>query len=396
MKKALLTMTVLAASLAVEAQSIWNRAHLENVRISITSGDYRPALEFLTRQADSLLEATPLSVMLKKAVPASGDKHDYMSQARYFWPDPSKPDRLPYINRDGHSNPEIYLLDRYKLSETAYRVTTLSLAYFFTGKEKYAEKAVEFLKVWFLNDETRMNPSLEYAQMIPGHNGGKGRQYGILDTYSFVEMLDSVVLLEDSEAFTEEDSAALKKWFSDLLEWICTSPQGKAESATANNHGTAYDAQVIAFALYSGKEEIARKVIEDCPQKRILSQIAPDGSQPHELSRTRSYHYSHYNLTHYINIFMMSQKLGYDIDDYTFPDGRSFYKALEYLIPYIPEDGSERWPFEQIDGFEEVSQNLCRDLYRTASYIAPEKTEYIGIFRKYCTTVPSERFHLLY
>lgn len=41
-----------------------------------------------------------------------------------------------------------------------------------------------------------------------------------------------------------------------------SSPQGREEAAAANNHGTAYDAQVIGFALYAGKHEKAREVME--------------------------------------------------------------------------------------------------------------------------------------
>ena len=52
-------------------------------------------------EADEALESESLSVMMKKKTPASGDKHDYMSLARYYWPDPSKPDGLPYISVTG-------------------------------------------------------------------------------------------------------------------------------------------------------------------------------------------------------------------------------------------------------------------------------------------------------
>lgn len=43
-----------------------------------------------------------------------------------------------------------------------------------------------------------MNPNLEYAQMIPGRHN-KGRSFGVIDTYSFIEMLDAVQLLEQSQ-----------------------------------------------------------------------------------------------------------------------------------------------------------------------------------------------------
>lgn len=68
-----------------------------------------------------------------------------------------------------------------------------------------------------------------------------------------------------------------------MLDWILTSPQGREEAAQANNHGTAYDAQVIAFALYTGRLETARSYIRDFPSKRIFRQVEPDGSQPEEL-----------------------------------------------------------------------------------------------------------------
>lgn len=149
-----------------------------------------------------------------------------------------------------------------------------------------------------------MNPNLEYAQMIPGHNNNKGRCYGVIDTYSFVEMLDAVQLLEKSEAFTPKDAKQLKTWFGKLLTWILNSPQGQEEARQANNHSTAHDAQVIAFAMYAGNMKVAREVINAIPRKRLFTQIEPDGKQPHELRRTLwPFGYSQFNLSHFIDIF---------------------------------------------------------------------------------------------
>ena len=166
-----------------QAQSIWDATHLANVKQSIHEPFYATAYQALQAEADKLLDVQPLSVMMKEKVPASGNKHDYMRQARYYWPDPTKPDGLPYVSRDGESNPELNKLDRNRLGATASRVTTLALAWYFSGEEKYAQKATELIRVWFFDKDTRMNPNLEYAQMIPGHNGGKGRCYGVLDSY---------------------------------------------------------------------------------------------------------------------------------------------------------------------------------------------------------------------
>lgn len=396
MKKILLTSFFLALALVTAgAQSIWDLGRLEEVKANLGNPSYAKAWAALKAEADKDLEAEPLSVMIKSRTPASGDKHDYMSLARYYWPDPSKPDGLPYINRDGVSNPELNELDRNKLSATADRVATLSLAWFFTGDEKYAAKATEFIRVWFLDKATRMNPNLEYAQMIPGVNGGKGRSYGVLDSYSFVEMLDAVALLEPSESFTARDSRELKKWFGKLLDWILTSEQGRKEAAQTNNHGTAYDAQVIALALYAGKKDIAERIIREFPEKRVFTQIEPDGRQPRELARTIAFHYSWYNLTHFVDIYLMARKLGLDIDRETSPDGRSFYKALDFLVPYLGT-GGKTWPYKQLSGWEGVEANLYKDLYRTATLLDTSRTDYLDLYRKNARIPLKDRFNILY
>ena len=344
-------LAILLMAPCMQAQSVWNTTHLANVKRSIREPFYATAYETLKKEADRLSDAQPLSVMMKEKTPASGDKHDYMSQARYFWPDPAKPDGLPYINRDGISNPELNKLDRNRLGTTANRITTLALAWYFSEEEKYARKATELIRVWFLDKATRMNPNLEYAQMIPGHNNDKGRCYGLIDTYSFIEMLDAVALLEQSKAFTAKDSKQLKKWFAELTDWMLTSPQGKEEAAGANNHSVAYDAQIIAFALYTGNKKLAQEVVDTFAEKRIFPQIAPDGRQPYELQRTLAFHYSQYNLTHFIDIMLMARTLGTHIDNATSADGRNFYKAMDFLASYVGKSLSE-WPYQQISGWE--------------------------------------------
>ena len=379
----------------LQAQSIWDATHLANVKQSLQDPFYATAYHELKSAADKLLDAQPLSVMMKEKTPGSGDKHDYMSQARYYWPDPVKPDGRPYISRDGVSNPELNKLDRNRLGATASHVTTLSLAWYFSDDEKYARKATELIRVWFFNKDTRMNPNLEYAQMIPGHNNDKGRCYGVLDTYSFVEMLDAVKLLEQSKSFTNKDGKQLKAWFGKLLNWILNSPQGQEEAAGANNHSTAHDAQAIAFALYAGNEKVAQEIINAFPAKRIFTQIEPDGRQPQELRRTLAFGYSQYNLTHMIDVFLMAQKIGLRIDNATSEDGRSFYKAMDFLAQYVGKDIKE-WPYKQISEWDHKQQEFCKDLYRCAMYLNPERKDYIRIYNAHRVINWKDLFNLLY
>lgn len=325
-------------SVSACAQSVWSRKHLDNVKANLDRPMYGMAYEALIRKAESLIDSIPLSVIMKELPSPSCDKHDYTSLARYYHPDPSKPDGMPYINKDGITNPQIALYDRTRLGDTAERVTDLALAWYLSGDERYAAKATELLDTWFLDPTTRMNPNFEYAQITPGYNGNKGRCYGVIDGYSFIEMLDGVALLQGSKSWTAKKNQQLRNWMGNMLQWMLTSAQGVEEGRQKNNHAVAYDAQAIALALYSGKPDVARRIISDFPSKRIFTQIDPDGKQPHEMQRTLSYHYSQYNLTHFIDIFIMAHKLGMSIDSVSDSEGRSFYKALDFLASYLGKD----------------------------------------------------------
>jgi hypothetical protein len=288
------------------------------------------------------MTAGPVSIVNKQQTPPSGDKHDYMSQAPYFWPDPSKPDGKPYIRRDGERNPEIRKMsDHNTVSHLIDTVQTLSLAYYFTGDERYAQRATLLLRAFFIDPATRMNPNLEFAQGIPGINSGRG--IGIIETQRMVDLVDSVGLLADSKAWTAADDRALRQWFDQYLTWLLESPHGKDESSQKNNHGTHYDVQVVTYALFLGKRDIATRVLREVPEKRIAVQIEPDGRQPLELARTKAWSYSIMNLRGLLQLQKLSQDAGVEL-----PDER-LKAALEFLRPYAV--GEKKWPYPQINGF---------------------------------------------
>lgn len=303
----------------------------------------------LMRSAEEAMRLGPFSVMQKTRVPPSGDRHDFFSLAPYWWPDPAKPKGLPYIRRDGEVNPESkrdvddVLFDRMHTS-----VTTLALAYRAGGEERFAARAALLLRVWFLDPATRMNPNLDYGQAVPGLNDGRGE--GIIVTRRLTGMLDAVRSLEVSPAWTATDKAGLKAWCVDFTIWLRTSRNGRAEAAAKNNHGTWYDAQLVALLLYADRRDEARTVIETSTRQRLAAQIEPDGRQPRELQRTRAWSYSVMNLDGWFTLARLADQVGIDLWHYRTKDGRSLQAALDYLVPFA--DRTKKWPHSQITPFE--------------------------------------------
>jgi hypothetical protein len=109
------------------------------------------ALKKLLKNAHKIVKESKLySVMNKKKMPPSGDKHDYMSQAPYWWADSTKKNGLPYIRRDGERNPEYYLIsDSYEMDKLEDDTEVLGLAYYFTNDEKYASFCSKLIKRGF-------------------------------------------------------------------------------------------------------------------------------------------------------------------------------------------------------------------------------------------------------
>jgi Alginate lyase len=303
------------------------------------------ALAQLRERADRELRTEPLTVVNKPKAPPSGDKHDYVSMAPYFWPDPAKPDGLPYIRRDGRVNPEREQYDRPLLGRMSQAVGTLGLAYYLTWDERYAAHAARLLRVWFLDAPTRMNPNLNYAQFIPGVNDGRG--IGIIDTAALLPVVDGVGMLRGSPSWTERDHAGMTAWFTAYLTWLRTSRGGKEEAAAANNHGSWYDVQVASFALFVGEPEgSVKQLLEEAKAKRIARQIEPDGRQPLELRRTKAFDYSGVNLRALFALATLGDRVGVDLWHFETADGRGIRKALDWLIPF--GIGEKPWPYEQI------------------------------------------------
>jgi hypothetical protein len=299
-------------------------------------------------EADRAMTQGPFSVMDKTITPPSGDKHDYMSHAPYFWADPNKPDGLPYIRRDGEHNPEIKkITDHDEWTRMSDAARALALAYYLTGNSAYAERAVLLLRTWFLDPATKMNPNLEFGQGIPGINTGRG--IGIIESRVVVDDTDAVGLLAGAKSWTATDDRGIRDWLTQYVHWMRTSEKGKAEDAAKNNHGTWYDLQVVDVALFLGDRSLAADTLERVKARRIAVQIEPDGKQPLELARTNAWGYSNGNLDGLCKLATLGDEVGVDLWNFKNADGRSIRAAVDFLLPYAA--GDKKWDYQQIGGF---------------------------------------------
>lgn len=331
---------------------------VSKVRKLVKKADVRflPSYKKLISSADEAMKEGPFSVMQKKRPPAGGDKHDYLSMGPYWWPDTTKPGGLPYIRRDGNVNPETRgeYVDTDKKNKMLANVESLTWAYFFSGEDKYAGKAVELIKTWFTDPETRMNPNLNFSQGIPGICNGRG--IGIIDFSRIDKVITSLQILVANNKFDNQTEEKIHDWFEEYLNWLLTSEYGIDEEDEKNNHATWYDVQVTGIALYLGKMEIAKSRLADVKIKRITPQIEPDGRQPFELARTRSLSYSSMNLRAFLNLAILGKSAGVDLWNFETADGRSIQKAADYLLPYAK--GNIKWEGDQITSMEEAVEGL--------------------------------------
>jgi len=356
---------------------------LEKTKALIAQGDKAAlaVLKSLTKEADKCLDDKPLTVTDKKVASPSGDIRDYVSLAPYFWPNPKTSDGLPYIRKDGEVNPESKnpdFADDTRVLALARRMKTLGLAYYFTGDEKYGAKAVEQIRVWFVDEKTKMNPHMKFSQGVRGES--TGRFTGMMDGRHISMAADATALFVNSKAWKAGEREAAEVWFRTFFEWMLKGELGKAEGESKNNHGTHYDAQIVRWALHVGQTDVAREFLERAKEKRIALQVEPDGKQPLELARTNSLSYSQFNLKALTSLAIMGEYVGVDLWNYKTKDGRSIAVALDYLLPYL-DVPRKPWPYKQIVPKKAEVPEILPEL-RMASIIF-KKPDYVTLAAKY-------------
>ena len=323
---------------------------LKNSREKIKAKDplYLNAYQSLISDADKALRFGPVSVMEKNTIPPSGNKHDYMSLAPYHWPDPTKSDGLPYMRKDGQTNPEVKLYkDKDYLPELCGQVYKLALAHYYSGDKKYVNHAVKLIKVWFLDSATKMNPNMNFGQAIKGENTGRGA--GLIDARHFIKVIDAIGLMHSEGVFPKQDLKMMQTWFLDFLYWMQTSKNGQDEMNAKNNHGVWYDALRLSISLFNDQKGVAQNIITNA-QDRLSSQMDKNDRFPLEMARTTSLHYSVFVIDAYLKIAKMAECTDIDFWNYQGKSNHSLKAAVDEMAPYLLQE--KKWDGPQIKPFD--------------------------------------------
>lgn len=330
---------------------------VKQVKNSIKKGEpqFQEAYSSLIKSANNALKNELTSVIQKNQTPPSGSKHDYLSLAPYFWPDPNKSDGLPWIRKDGQVNP---LTRGENVDEPAkdimmHNARDLALANFFSDDIKYANQAALVLQTWFLNEDTKMNPNLNYGQGIPGVN--TGRCFGIIEFTGIVDIITALELLKLNNALNTKTEIGMKNWLSEYVNWLQTSKIGLEEKTRDNNHGTWYDVQVVAILTYLKKDTECKIILENF-KKRIAEQIDAEGKQKHELARTKSLSYSMMNLKAMTQMAYFGKLHEVDLWNFTATNGGNIKSAYRFLEPFAK--GEKTWEYQQLGSLDEELEKL--------------------------------------
>ncbi|WP_435416526.1 alginate lyase family protein [Polaribacter aestuariivivens] len=328
MKKIIFILSIIIALFSCKKESNFSVIQVEQQRI--------------LKNAEQFLTSKPITVTANIAERSAGNQHDFYSEGDYWWPNPDDLQGA-YIRKDGLTNPDNFTAHRKAIIRLCEIAGSLGSAYIITRDDKYVETLIPHLKAWFVNEDTKMNPNLMFAQAIKGKVTGRG--IGIIDTLHLIEVTLAIKAIENSKTIHTDDLKAIKRWFADYLNWLTTHQFGEKEKNNGNNHSTCWALQVAVFADLVGSNKQTEFCKNFYKNTLLPNQMALDGSFPKETARTKPYGYSLFNLDAMVSLVQVLSTENENLFDYKTKDGKSIQLGMEFLYPFIKT--KESWPFQK-------------------------------------------------
>lgn len=328
---------------------IWNTTMLEIVRSNTA---YKTTFEKNLRAADKICNVDPVVVTDK--VNCRVDKHYYYQTSGYFWLSGSSDSA--YVYKDGYRNPDSYDYDFYRLKEMIRRLKFLSVAYYLSDDEKYYGAYIKQLNAWFIEKSTYMYPNFKYAGFVSDQNEKGAR--GLAQAYVFIDLLESLRLVNDSKKIDIKTYRAIQKWFKTYIENL-DADYGCSIKKVKNNIGSGYDITLVYLYLFVGEKKKAKQLADQFADKWLYKQIKENGEQPAELRREAAFSYSVYNLAHIIDFCFLYRYWG---RDFYHENQERIDSAFSFLEQFAKNPSS--FPYKQVSGWDDKIRNFNRQMDR--------------------------------
>jgi len=324
------------------------------------------AVRRLRAEADRHMKEGPYSVTSDRPANTPLDPHDYYSEAPYWWPNPDNPSG-PYIRKEGQVYPGRFTANRAALNQMVDSVFTLGAAAFFLNDSHYAHRAARIIRTWFIDPKTRMNPNLEHAQTIRGVNGGQG---GAFDGRAFIRAIQGMEFLSQTEAWSDKDQAAVRKWFEEYLRWLTRSPIAEEDRASGNDHTSWWAAQAAAVATFVDNDHEAQAAFRFYRDRVFPHQVKPDAQK--DESRFRS---QVSNLGALTTLCRIAQVHGVNLWSLRAKNGATLGTMIDALDPALSDP--HRLAREQIPDFATDSV-----FFLAFAGMGMNRPDYVALYRK--------------
>ncbi|CAE6523890.1 unnamed protein product [Rhizoctonia solani] len=250
----------------------------------------------------------------------------------------------PYKARDGRVNPDTReIKSPAYVSQMSQSVLWNAIAAVASESKSYDKSAVDFINAFFLDNKNKMNPRIEFGQVVRGPPGTQAGSYmGILDMRSLVKVVNAILVLQETQSpyWSQDLDAKMKAWATQYVQWVEASAVGKKAARAANNHGSFYPNQIAALKILSGDIAGARVVLQSYFDNQFQDQIVASGEQPLEAVRTRPFHYRCFNLEAMITNAKLGDYIGINYWSIRTKYGATIQTAVDYLVSLDP--GNER------------------------------------------------------
>ncbi len=321
-------------------------------------GPWAGAVELLRVRADAALEQAPVSVRENGGSP-------------FF-----RQDAVYVEGKDG----VIDKASNRKSGELAKLVSNstldLALGYrFFDGDDRYAEKALELIHTWCINNNTLMFPT---GGVFDSHTAG-GRHAGDIIIFgSMNNLFLACYLLRGYAKWGLRAQAAVKRWIKAMVD-----PQRELMFFAGREM---YNNWEDARLMYLAKGALALDDLDLLCQvfdrwcMTIPLKMTDEGELHRETMRTKSMHYTLFALDSMMQVAEIGRQLGVDLYDYEV-NGRRLKMAVDYAARYLLD--VESWPHQMIEPVETLKSDASRFRCFEMAYSYWGDTRYLEVLERY-------------